>query len=236
MIPTACQKRAVLCLAAVLALTTPFLASAEVRVHGLFTDHMVLQRNISVPVWGWADDGESVTVTFGKQHVKAKAKNGRWMVELSKLSANATAEKLIIQGAKNRIEISDVLVGEVWIASGQSNMEWPMSASFEAETEIAKATDPLLRLYTVPKLRALTPVDNVSAQWQPCSPKEVRNFSAVGYYFGRDIQRALNVPVGIIHTSWGGSPAEVWMSQHVLESNPRYKSEILDPYPTHRLE
>lgn len=192
---------------------------------------MVLQRNIAVPVWGWADDGESVTVTFGRQKVKAKVKSGRWMAELSKLSASAAPEKLIIEGAKNRIEINDVLVGEVWIASGQSNMEWPMSASFDAESEMAKATQPLLRLYTVPKLRAMQPTDNVSAKWEQCGPASVRGFSAVAYYFGRDVQKALGVPVGVIHTSWGGSPAEVWMSQRVLESNPRYKSEILDPYP-----
>ena len=204
-------------------------ANADVRLHTLFTDHMVLQRDISVPVWGWADEGEEVVVRFRDQTVKTKSKDGHWLVRLSRLKAGGP-DALSVQG-KNQIELKDVLVGEVWIASGQSNMEWPMSRTFDAQQEISKTANPQIRLYTVPKLRALTPTNNVPSSWTLCQPETVPGFSAVAYYFGRDLQKALGVPVGLIHTSWGGSPAEVWMSDPMLQSNPRYKTEIVDTYP-----
>lgn len=201
-------------------------AQAEVRVHGLFTDHMVLQRNAVVPVWGWAEEGEEVTVRFRDQVQKTKAKNGQWSVQLRSLRAGGP-DTLTISG-KNQIVLQDVLVGEVWLASGQSNMEWPMSVTYDATAEIAKTANGSIRLYTVPKLRSQTATNNVPAKWQECGPETVPGFSAVAYYFGRDLQKALGVPVGLIHTSWGGSPAEVWMSDATLRSNPRYQTEILD--------
>jgi sialate O-acetylesterase len=204
-------------------------AGADVRLHGLFSDNMVLQRNAAVPVWGWANEGEKVTVEFRGQKVSATAKNGKWMVRLKKLDAGGP-EELRVTG-QNDITLKNVLVGEVWVASGQSNMEWPMRASFAPETEIAKTSNPLLRLYTVPKLKADEPRDNVSAAWVECHPSTTSNFSAVAYYFARDLAKALKVHVGVIHTSWGGSPAEVWMSEEVLTSNPEYKADILDAYP-----
>lgn len=211
-----------------LLIVLPTALRADVRLHGLFTDSMVLQRNASVPVWGWGDEGESVKVTFRNQTVKTTVKGGKWMVRLSKLTAGGP-DTLTVEG-RNRLELKDVLVGEVWIASGQSNMEWPMAVTFDAEKEIAKTANPQIRLYTVPKNKALQPVDNVPASWQPCAPASAKNFSAVAYYFGRELQKALGVPVGLIHTSWGGSPAEVWMSESALNGNPRYKSEIMDAY------
>ncbi|MBM3848048.1 MAG: sialate O-acetylesterase [Verrucomicrobia bacterium] len=201
-------------------------ARADVRLHGLFTDNMVLQRNASVPVWGWADEGEEIVVSFRGHTAKTRAKDGKWMVRLPKLSPG-NSSSLVVQG-RNRIELKDVLVGEVWIASGQSNMEWPMTASLNPETEIPKTANPLVRLYTVPKLKAMTPTNNVPASWQLCNPSTTARFSAVGYYFGRDLAQALGVPVGIIHTSWGGSPAEVWMSSANLNSNPDYKKDIVE--------
>jgi sialate O-acetylesterase len=215
-----------------------FALHADVKLHGLFTDNMVLQRNAAVPVWGWADEGEKITVEFQGQKASAVAKNGKWMVRLKKLKADTSSGKgaeLRVTG-NNSVTLKNVLVGEVWIASGQSNMEWPMRASYEAESEIAKAgagpEGALLRLYTVRKTKADAPKDNVVDSWQECNPTNVSSFSAVAYYFGRDLAKALKVPVGIIHTSWGGSPAEVWMRQEVLESNPGYKREILDAYTT----
>ena len=208
--------------------TVTFGLHADVKLHGLFSDNMVLQRDAAVPVWGWADDGEKVTVEFRNQKVSTTAKGGKWMVKLKKLKAGGP-DDLRVAG-KNALTLKNVLVGEVWIASGQSNMEWPMRASYEPETEIAKTANPLLRLYTVPKLKADEPRDNVPNSWQECGPSTTSNFSAVAYYFGRDLAKALNVPVGIIHTSWGGSPAEVWMSHKVLSSNPAYKADILDAY------
>jgi sialate O-acetylesterase len=203
-------------------------ARADVKLHGLFSDNMILQRATAAPVWGWADDGEKITVEFRGQRVSTTARNGKWMVRLKKLKAGGPDELRV--AGKNTIVLRNILVGEVWIASGQSNMEWPMRSSYEAETEIAKTTNPLLRLYTVPKLKADEPRDNVSGSWVECNPSSTSNFSAVAYYFARDLAGALKVPVGVIHTSWGGSPAEAWMSQEALAGNPHYKSQILDAY------
>jgi sialate O-acetylesterase len=212
-------------------------AQAEVRVHNLFSDHMVLQRNTSVPIWGWADDGEKVVVEFQGKKASTTAKDGRWMVRLKNLKAGGP-DTLKVFGTKadangtrhSVVEIKDVLVGEVWLASGQSNMEWPMRASYQPEEDIKKSANPHIRLFTVPKLKLNAPTNNVNARWQECEPDAVRSFSAVAYYFARDLQKALGVPVGVIHTSWGGSPAEVWMSRRVLSGNPEYQRDVLDPF------
>ena len=205
-------------------------AQADVKLHNLFTDHMVLQRDIAVPVWGWADDGEKVTVEFRGKKVSTTAKGGKWMVKLGKLKAGGPDE-LKVSG-KNSITLADVLVGEVWLASGQSNMEWSMRSSYQPFEDILAANNPKLRLFTVPKLKANEPVKDVVSAWKETSPSAVSNFSAVAYYFGLKLQKDLGVPVGIIHTSWGGSPAEVWMSDAVLSGNPEYKRDIVDAYGT----
>ncbi len=202
---------------------------ADVKLPALFSDGMVLQQGVRVPVWGWADEGEKVTVTFRGQKVSATAKAGKWTITLPSQRAGGP-EILTVEG-KNSVALKNVLVGEVWVCSGQSNMEWPMARSFEPEKDITNSANASLRLFTVPKLKADVPATDVNASWQECRAESVQNFSAVAYYFGRDLQKARGVPVGLIHTSWGGSPAEVWMSKAVLESNPRYKAEILDPAP-----
>lgn len=209
-------------------LLAAFCAQADVKLHNLFTDHMVLQRDIAVPVWGWADEGEKVTVEFRGKKVSATAKNGKWMVKLGKLKAGGPDE-LKVTG-KNTITLTDVLVGEVWLASGQSNMEWPMRASYQPFGDILAANNSKLRLFTVPKLKANEPVDNVASAWAETSPSSVSNFSAVAYYFGMKLQKDLGVPVGMIHTSWGGSPAEVWMRDGVLSENSEYKRDIVDAF------
>jgi sialate O-acetylesterase len=205
-------------------------ARADVKLPGLFSDHMVMQRNMPVPVWGWADEGERVTVEFRGHKVSTRAKHGVWRVTLGKLSAGGPDE-LKVTG-KNTVTVRDVLVGEVWIASGQSNMEWPLRLSFEPQGDIQNAANPRLRLFTVPKLKATEPVGDVAAAWQESSPESVSNFCAVAYYFGSYLQRDLDVPVGMIHTSWGGSPAEVWIRHEVLAKNPEYKRDILDAFDT----
>jgi sialate O-acetylesterase len=202
---------------------------ADVKLHGLFTDNMVLQRDSTAPVWGWADDGEQVTVEFRGKKVSTSARGGTWMVKLGKLKAGGP-EELKVTG-KNSVTLRNVLVGEVWIASGQSNMEWPMRASFNAQDDILPAKNPNLRLYTVPKLKANEPVKNVESAWKETAPGSVSNFSAVAYYFGLKLQKDLGVPVGMIHTSWGGSPAEVWIREPVLAANAGYQRDILDAYP-----
>jgi predicted neuraminidase len=233
MIPTALFR-------AVLVLTLSIVAShAEVRLHNLFTDHMVLQQGTSVPVWGWADDGERITVEFRGQKVSTTARNGRWMVKLKNLKPGP-AESLKVfstrpgHGQHTMIQINDVLVGEVWLASGQSNMEWSMNQSFEPKNDIANSANANIRLFTVPKLKLNEPTNNVNASWQECGPKTVPGFSAVAYYFARDLHKALGVPVGIIHTSWGGSPAEVWMREEVLAADTEYKRDVLDAFEPQR--
>jgi len=178
--------------------------------------------------------GVGLTRGTGHRHVSrgkvsATARNGKWTVKLPALKAGGP-DTLIVEG-KNRIELKNVLVGEIWICSGQSNMEWPLNKSFESEKDIAGAANPNLRLFTVPKLKANEPVNDVKSSWQESNPETVKNFSAVAYYFGRDLQKARGVPIGLIHTSWGGSPAEVWVREAVLAANPDYKRDILDPYP-----
>jgi len=203
-------------------------ARADVKLPGLFSDHMVLQQGVRVPVWGWAEDGEKVTVSFRGKKVSATARNGNWMLKLPNQKAGGP-DTLTVEG-KNKIEVRDVFVGEVWICSGQSNMEWPLSRSFDSEKEIATAANPNIHLFTAPKLKAEAPAVDVNAKWELCDPDSARRFSAVAYYFGRDLQKARGVPVGLIHTSWGGSPAEVWIREGVLATNPEYQHDILDGY------
>ncbi len=202
---------------------------ADVRLPGLFSDNMVLQQGRPLNIWGWADPQEAVSVQFRKQTVKTTADaDGRWAVTLRPERAGGP-DAMVVTG-KQRVEIGNVLVGEVWICSGQSNMEWPLHRSFEPQADIASADNPRIRLFTVPKKKALEPVDDVPAKWALCSPATVPNFSAVGYYFGRALERSRQVPVGLINTSWGGSPAEVWMSQAALEADAGYQRDILNAY------
>ena len=188
-----------------------FPVSADVRPAALFTDGMVLQQGIEVPVWGWADDGEQVTVQFGAQSAATVTRNGKWRVRLQPLQATAIPGTLIVTG-HNRIEISDVAVGEVWVAAGQSNMQWPMSRTEHADADIARAYSPALRIFTVAGVRADMPAASVRGQWSHSSPDSVKDFSAVAWYFGRALQSSLRVPVGLILAAWGGSPIRSWMN------------------------
>src|SRR6266576_2756561 len=204
---------------------------AEVRLPALFSDNMVLQQGVSVPGWGWADDGEKITVKFRGQSATATAHNGKWSVRLSSLKAGGP-DVLTISTRARTLQFTNVLVGEVWVCSGQSNMELPMSQSFEPEAAIASATNTLIRLFNVPNVKSDAPTVRLNAAWNVCSPDAIKGFSAVGYFFGRELQNARRVPVGLIQSDWGGSPAEVWMSRESLEINPRYQAEILDRYST----
>lgn len=194
----------------------------------IFGDHMVLQAGERVNIWGWADDGEKVTVTFRGQKATTVAKDGKWMVSLKKMKAGGPG--VLTVAGKNSIQFDDVVVGEVWVCSGQSNMEFALRNSYEVTNDIIAATNTQIRLFLVAKSRLDEPTNDVKGSWQVCSPNSAQWFSAVAYYFGRDLQRARKVPVGLIGTYWGGSPAEVWMRQDMLENNPRYKKEILDTY------
>jgi sialate O-acetylesterase len=203
-------------------------ARADVKLPAIISDGMVLQQGINASLWGWADEGESVTVEMQNQKVTAVAKNERWMVKLKPLKAGGPFT-LTISG-KNKIEFKNVLVGEVWICSGQSNMEWRLRQSDNAEAEIAVAKYPMIRLFTVPRLEVDAPVTDVKGAWKECSPETVGSFSAVGYFFGRDLHKARNVPVGLINNAVGGSPAESWMAEGVLNADAEYKQFAAD-YP-----
>jgi sialate O-acetylesterase len=218
---------------ALLVVFSALVARAELRLHNLFTDHMVLQRDATVPIWGWGDDGDKVTVEFAGKKDTVTVKNGKWMAKLKNLQPGpAGVLKVTARSGRHEtvVQINDVLVGEVWLASGQSNMEWGMRSSFNPSNDIASSANANIRLFTVPKLKLNAPTNNVNAKWLECGPETVPGFSAVAYYFARDLQKALGVPVGVIHTSWGGSPAEVWMSEAVLTKNAEYKADIWDKY------
>ena len=204
----------------VLAASLSSAALATIKPNALFSDNAILQQGISVPVWGTADNGERVTVTFQDQKVSATARDGKWMVRLKPLKAGGPFTMTI--SGSNTIELKNVLVGEVWLASGQSNMQWPLNQTTDHEAVIAASKDPMLRLFYVPRVPGAEPATDVQAKWEECVPDSVKEFSAVGYYFGRDLREALNVPVGIIHTSWGGTRVETWTSLPVLQSDPSF--------------
>jgi len=202
---------------------------AELQLAPLFTDNAVLQQGKATPVWGWAEDGEIVTVRFRGQKVSTTTHNGKWSVDLRNLKAGGP-DPLTVSTASRTFALTNVLVGEVWICSGQSNMEWPMSQSYQAEADMAAATNTQIRFFLVPKKKSEASTTRINSQWAVCSPQTIKGRTAVGYYFGRDLQKARNVPIGLIETYWGGSPAEAWMSREALEVSPRYQAEILDTH------
>jgi sialate O-acetylesterase len=169
-------------------------------------------------------------VEFRGHTATTSAANGRWVLKLPSQKPGGP-DTLVIRGSNTTLTFTNVLVGEVWVCSGQSNMEWPLNRSEGGQADIDASANDQVRLFTVPKLKSRKPVDNFKSQWQPCGPSTVGGFSAVAYYFGRDLQKARKVPVGLIHTSWGGSPAEVWIREQFLETDPAFKHEILDAYP-----
>jgi len=180
-------------------------------LHPLFTDHGILQRDVPVPIWGWTEPGSRVKVSFAGQSVETSANDsGRWMVKLGPYPAGGP-HTLSVSGPKS-VEITDILMGDVWLCSGQSNMEWPVIRSNRGEDEVQAANYPSIRLFSVSRNATVKPVTLVDAKWEVCGPKTVGEFSAVGYFFGREIQRDLKIPVGLIDSSWGGTPAEAWMS------------------------
>lgn len=194
-------------------------ARAEVKPHALFSDGAVLQQGITVPVWGTAKEGETVTVKFAGQSVVTTAKGGQWLVKLKPLKASATPQTMTIAG-ENTITINNLLVGEVWVCGGQSNMQWGLNQTANSQAAIAAANDPMLRLFTVPRQGKDEPQRDVVGNWSECTSQTVPGFSAVGYYFGRDLRKTLKVPVGLINSNVGGTPAEAWTSKRALQADP----------------
>ncbi len=201
-------------------------ACADVGLPALFTHHMVLQRDQANPIWGWANPGESVTVAIANQTHRTTADDqGRWRVVISALPAGGP-HRMVIEG-KNRIVVEDILVGEVWVCSGQSNMEWSVRAASNPDLERLAAKYPAIRFLTVPHTGTQTPQTDFEAQWVVCTPETVEDFSAVGYFFGRQIHKTLDVPVGLIDNSWGGSAAEAWVRRELLEAHPDQYAPLL---------
>lgn len=193
---------------------------ADVKLPTIFSDHMVLQRDTSVPVWGWADPGEKVEVKIAGQSAAATADDqGNWRIDLANLVPGHT-HTLTVSG-KNRMQIKDVLIGDVWLGSGQSNMGMRVGSSNDVETEKANANYPRVRMFTVASGTALTPQQNCKGSWQVCSPKTVVSFSATAYFFGRRLHQNLNVPIGLINSSVGGTPIESWTSMDAQQKTPK---------------
>ena len=195
-------------------------AAADVELPRIISDHMLLQRDVPVRIFGKAAPGEAVSVAFRGQKVQTVTDTlGRWEVWLQPLAPAAAAD-MTITGA-NTITVTDVLVGDVWIGSGQSNMQWAVRQSDNADAEIAAAKFPQIRLFYVPRKPSPVPVEDVDAKWVVCSPESIREFSAVLYYFGRQMHQDLKVPMGLIHSSWGGTPIASWISGPSLVGNTR---------------
>jgi len=207
------------------------LASAQpLRLPAVFSDHMVLQHGCPIPVWGIAENDELITVTFAGARVQTRAREGCWSLELPPLPPGGP--HLLTVAGRETVVFRDVLVGDVWLCSGQSNMEWPLARCPDADAEIRAAENPQLRLFLVPLNKAAEPAVDVNARWERCTTESVRRFSAVGYYFARSIERG--IPIGLVQSALGGSPIECWMARETLAASERFQREVLDPYPEQR--
>ena len=230
--------------AVALLLATAGLVQAEVRLPAVISDHMLLQQGVPARIWGWCSPGETVQVRFRGRSYTAAAplpgESGDWEVFLAPSEAGGPF-RLEVRGS-NTIAIEDVLVGDVWVASGQSNMDWSVRRSRDPDEEIAQANFPRIRLFKVARNVADEPLEDVEGAWQPCTPKSVEHFSAVGYYFARHLHRKLGHPVGVIQTAWGGTPAQAWVSRPHLESDPALTpalekwQQVLAEYPERQKE
>lgn len=225
------RARVLLCCLLVLIFCAPR-AAAELTVSKLFGDGVVLQRDKPVNVWGWAEPGETVWVEFAGQRVGAPAdKQGKWVATLKPMEASFDSRELAITGNDETITLKDVLVGEVWLCGGQSNMAWSVGGSLDSDIEIASANTPAiryLRLDLVASNVQQLDVPLSKGGWRACTPESVRDCTAVGYYFARRLHRYLKVPVGIIDNSWGGTMAQYWCSRPTLETIPEMRPYLND--------
>ncbi|HQU82911.1 MAG TPA: sialate O-acetylesterase [Pyrinomonadaceae bacterium] len=199
---------------------------ADVKLPDVLGDSMVLQQKQKVPIWGTAEFGETVVVSFQKQKLTVIAdKNGKWRVDLKPLKASFTPENLTIQG-KNKIDLKNILVGEVWLVAGQSNMQRLLRETANGDEVQSKANHPNIRLFNVSREVAFKKSQGKLGEWFACTPESVKEFSAAGYYFGVELQKKLNVPIGLINSSYGGSQAEAWTPVEYLNANPDLKITV----------
>ncbi|MEI6140507.1 MAG: sialate O-acetylesterase [Mariniphaga sp.] len=200
--------------------------TAQVKLSPIFNNNMVLQQGIEIPVWGWATPGEKVTVTLDKATVSLKAnKQGKWLIKLPKMDYGGPY-KMTVKG-KNMLTFDNVMIGEVWVCSGQSNMEFNLITAKNAEAEIAASNYPEIRLFTVKKRISQSPQEQLEeGEWAACSPATSPRFSAVAYFFGRALYEKLKVPIGLINSSWGGTVAETWTSEQTIAQNPDFANQM----------
>lgn len=203
--------------------------AASFRLHPLFSDNMVLQRDHPIRIWGWADGDLPILVEINRQQVQALPVKGQWEAIFNPMGAGGPFT-ITIQRANETIVLTNVYVGDVWVCSGQSNMEWPLWNTAEGEEAIRGATNSLIRIFKVPRNRAERPQNEITGNWQICSPEAVRDFSAVGYHFGIALYSKLNIPIGLIQAAWGGSPIEVWMPRELLLQDPDYRKYVINWY------
>jgi len=213
-------------------------ASAAVKLPSVIGDNMVLQRGEAVPIWGWDDPGTQLTVAIGENKVTATADDkGKWCVQLPAMTAGGP-HNLTITGTTS-VTVANILVGDVWLCSGQSNMEWSVAASANSQTEIAAADHPRIRHIKIPHVPADKPQEDVASNgWQVCSPQTVSGWTAVGYFFARYLQQELDVPVGLIGSNWGGTRIEPWTPPVGFQQVPALKdiADKLDSFPAKNAE
>jgi sialate O-acetylesterase len=212
------MKKASFLLTCIFTLSLSFSLNAQVRVAEIYTDHMVIQRDTPVKVWGWASPGEQIQIQFGSKKYSAKTDNsGKWSIELDSQKAGGPYQMKISTYKEEQV-ISDILIGDVWLCSGQSNMEWTVEYSKNAKAEIQQATDDQIRHFKVYKTWSKTPEEHLkSSVWEVNHPENTADFTAVGYYFARDVRKSIDVPIGLINSSWSGSRIEPWMSASSLD-------------------
>ena len=199
-------------------------AQAEVSMPKFFSDNMVLQRERPIRIWGRAANGESVTVRFAGSEVSVQTdRTGRWEATLPAMAADATPREMTVTGRADTVRFTNVVVGDVWLCSGQSNMEWRLDPTTDCEAEIAASANPNIRLLSVGDKIAFEEQDDIdSGRWVECTPETSRVFSAVGYWFGKFIHTETGVPVGLIDSSWGGTDIETWTSWDAMRTTSDY--------------
>lgn len=231
------SQRCCAALIVALGLSMPVVVRGAVSVSSLFGNHMVLQRNMPDPIWGTARPGEKITVRFaGGSATTVTGSNGRWMVKLPPHRADAKPHILVISGGRSRIKLTDVLVGDVWLCSGQSNMEYPLHGWFRggnAAHAVANAHYPLIRMINLPSIDHDFPhhqfpvLNRIIGRWNVCTPQSAASFSAVGYFFGRDLQKHIHVPIGLVQSAWGGTRIQPWLPAAAYEHTPSLRADWL---------
>ena len=203
-------------------------AIAQLKVAKIYSDNMVIQRDQYVKIWGWADSGDKVTVTFMNNNYEAMSNSdGEWHVMLPKMKAGGP-HNMIISSENETKNLNNILIGDVWLCSGQSNMEWPLAYAMNAEEEISNATDSNIRHFKVPLTYAGEPQSELAGgSWLSCSPDTAGTFTAVGYFFARAIREHHDVPIGLLNSSWGGSRIEPWMRKELLSKNGEHPAEAM---------